>query len=766
MNQSFIRDLSECLDWIENGITMTPQERQERERLFAQSQSAAEQMKQYRELKKRHEREMRKMVSREGDSAMFSKVDERHRKVQCVVVISEKDSFMVGADIYGLYQITDKKLAQQLAREGQKILQRLSTIKLPTIAAVNGSALGGGCELAMACNYRWCINDSKVELGLPETQLGVLPGAGGTVRLPRLIGLEESLKIVLAGGSLRPEKAHRLGLVDELIDGKDRFENDHRFFNTMRTKIIRMVDNGPFPKPHEHTATWLESFWIGRYMMKRTARQNLDKLTRGNYPAQYAALESLIQGFKMDINDALKFEAEKFGEMASTQVSKNLMSIFFLRETAKKMSAHVPPGVRATSVKQLSVIGAGVMGSGIAQLLANKKFPVYMKDIKQDFVDKGLKQIKTHFNKKVEKKRLSPQAAQEKINLVKGGVEYTPIQNCQVIIEAAVENMKLKKAILQDCEKNTSEDTIFSTNTSTLSITELATVSKRPDKVVGFHFFNPVAVLPLVEIIRGEKTSDETVATMYQLALSLGKTPIIVNDGPGFLVNRILGIFLLEAMRMIQEKYNIEQIDKALKDFGLPMGAIRLMDEVGLDVASHSGDTLEVLGERFKKDAKGKENMKKMLDSGALGKKTGKGFFIYDENGKEKGLNPKLKKLAGYDHSRAKNVKPKTVVNRCVLLMINEAAYILDAKIAKDPETVDTGMIFGTGFAPFRGGLLSYADTVGAPQVVRRLEKLQKKYGDRFKPAPLLVKMAKNGEKFFPKRVVVGNQSKKPQSKL
>jgi len=720
------------------------------------------QLKRFKEMKKQRKEQLKK------SDVNVSNVDPRHTNVQCVVVLSEKESWMVGADIFGLYGITDGKLATQISREGQKVLQRLSELKIPTVAAINGTALGGGLELSMACKYRWCANDSSVQLGLPEIQLGVLPGAGGCVRLPRLIGLEEAMKLILAGGSMRPEKAHKLGLVDELIDSKDRFPDDHRFFKNVRNKVVKMVDGGSFPKSHEHSGGWLEEFWAGRYLMKRTAKQNLDKMTRGNYPAPYAALDVLLYGYKSSVPDALKYEAQRFGQLAETQVSKNLMSIFFLRENAKKMSTYIKnPNVKPMEVKRISVIGAGVMGSGIAQLFANKRTPVYLKDIKQEFVDKGLKQIRDAFEKQVTKKRSTPQSAEQKIGMVVGGIEYVPLGDCDVIIEAAVENMNLKKRILQDCEKNTPESTIFSTNTSTLSITELATVSKRPDKVVGMHFFNPATVLPLVEIIRGAKTSDETVATIYQLSLKLGKIPIVVNDGPGFLVNRILGIYLLEAMRMIQEKYNIEHIDTALKDFGMPMGAIRLIDEVGLDVASHSGDTLEVLGERFKKDDKGKENMKKMLESGSLGHKTGKGFFMYDKDGKMQGLNPRLKKLAGYDHSRAKNIKAKTVVNRCVLPMINEAAYILDEKIAKDAGTVDTGMVFGTGFAPFRGGLLAYADSLGVDQVVTRLQKLEKKYGNRFKPAPLLLRMAKNGEKFFPQRVNVGSKKgSSAQSKL
>lgn len=630
---------------------------------------------------------------------------------------------------------------------------------------MNGSALGGGLELAMACRYRWCLNSPSVELGLPEVQLGVLPGAGGCYRLPQLIGLEESMKIILAGGSMRPEKAFKLGLVDELFDGKDKYNGDNRFFNSIRNKIILYLDGGKLPAPKKHSGKWLEEFWIGRWLMKRTARQNLDKLTRGNYPASYVALDVIMNGYNANDEEALKYEAQRFGELAASQVSKNLMGIFFLREASKKIKTYIKSNVKPKPVNKIAIVGAGVMGSGIGVLFANKKIPVYLKDIKQEFVNKGLEHVSSHFNGLVQRKRLTPEVAQQKIKLVTGGVDYEGVKDCKVIIEAAVENMKLKKNILQDCENNTPEDTIFSTNTSTLSITELATVSKRPDKVVGFHFFNPAEKMPLVEIIRGEKTSDETVATMYQIALNLGKIPIVVNDGPGFLVNRVLGIYLLESMRMVQENYNVEQIDNALLEFGMPMGPARLFDEVGIDVAAHSGDTLEVLGERFKKDEAGKESMKKMLEAGFLGKKTGKGFFVY-KDGKPQGLNPKLKKYLGYDASRAKNVKSNQVINRCVLLMINEAAYILDEKIAKDPETVDTGMIFGTGFCPFRGGLLAYADSLGAEEIVKRLSKLEKKHGIRFKPAPLLVKMATNGKKFFPNRIVVKNEATKLKSKL
>jgi 3-hydroxyacyl-CoA dehydrogenase/enoyl-CoA hydratase/3-hydroxybutyryl-CoA epimerase len=376
---------------------------------------------------------------------------------------------------------------------------------------------------------------------------------------------------------------------------------------------------------------------------------------------------------------------------------------------------------------------------------------VYLKDIKDEFVQKGLSTVHNLFDNLVKRKKLTPEVADRRKKLVTGGTSYDGVANVDVIIEAAIERMDIKKQVLQECETKCGENTIFATNTSTLSITELATASKRPENVVGMHFFNPVHKMPLLEIIRGKETSEKTVATIYKLALKLGKIPIIVNDGPGFLVNRILGAYTLEAARMLKEGGDLAQIDNAILEFGLPMGPFRLLDEVGIDVAGHSSSTLESLGARFSTQDVGPV-MQKMVQQGYLGKKTGKGFYSY-KDGKSQGLEPSLANLVpGYNPSNSKKYPVKDIVDRCVLLMVNEAAYILDEKIAEKPEDVDTGMIFGTGFAPFRGGLLAYADARGIKDIVNRLQELQQKYGDRFKPAPLLVKMANENSKFYPNR--------------
>lgn len=417
--------------------------------------------------------------------------------------------------------------------------------------------------------------------------------------------------------------------MDYLVEYEDRFPGENRFFEEVRTIAGRMFDMPPGRKKDQQgkkrkahqsmTDHLLDSTWIGRQIVANQALKGLDRTTRGKYPASYRALESIMNSFKVPTSRALDFEALAFGGLAVSAEAKNLMSVFFLQEQAKKLdTARI--SAQPMSVQKVAVIGAGVMGSGIAHLYANRGFHVYMKDIKEEFVNKGLAFVADLFQKSVKRGRLTPEEAHERTDRVQGGTDYAPVSTCQIVIEAAVERMDLKKRVLQECEERFSSDrTIFATNTSTLSINELATASRRPENVIGCHYFNPVHKMPLVEIIRGRHTSDEAVATVYAMNLKLGKVPIVVNDGPGFLVNRILGIYMLEAGRLLKEGGNIKQIDDVILNFGMPMGPFRLLDEVGIDVATHSSETLQSLGERY---AVGEGlSLATLVQKGYLGKK-------------------------------------------------------------------------------------------------------------------------------------------------
>ncbi|KAF0972104.1 hypothetical protein FDP41_009800 [Naegleria fowleri] len=718
------------------------------------------------------------------------------KRIKTLLISSAKSVFCAGADINMMYPNLDEKLAEKAAKHGQDAMDRVASLTVPTISCIHGPALGGGFELCLATSYRLASEHKSTTIGLPEVMLGVIPGAGGTVRFGKLVGLQKSLEMILPGKTLSAVRAKKAGLVTTTIPYEDRFNGEFRFLAAARNYAgAKTVDkNPPIAKYEPQTLRdkLLEGNPIGRKFVAQMALKNLDKTTRGKYPAPYAALQSVFNATKPGMSNgrALLMERQLFGKMAVTAESKNLMAVFFMRENAKNWKRKFPKlgklkSVRKvtydpTMVKQpgsvapsIAVIGAGVMGSGIAQLFAHKNYPTFMKDIKPEFVKNGMNIVERIFmDDYVKKNRMSREEALFRIKLVSGGVEY-PTQassgnGIQVVIEAAVENMALKKKILQECENTLASangDVIFATNTSTLSINELASVSKRPDLVVGMHFFNPVHKMPLVEIIRGKKTSDETVATIYKLALDLGKIPIVCHDGPGFIVNRILGIYMTEAGRLINDGGEIQQIDKVMvEQFGMPMGPFRLLDEVGTDVAYHSGETLKVLGARFTETATGSSlfDLKKLVDAKLLGKKVGKGIFVYGEEAKKlkKGeINPELLQVfPGYDPKLRRKFAPEEIIDRCVLLMVNEACMILEEGVAETPQDIDVGMIFGTGFAPFRGGLLQYADSKGAKWIVKRLKDLDERYGangTRFKPSPLLLRMAENGERFYPDRPVV-----------
>eukprot|EP00668_Euglena_longa_P011273 GGOE01013664.1.p1 GENE.GGOE01013664.1~~GGOE01013664.1.p1 ORF type:complete len:785 (-),score=193.75 GGOE01013664.1:194-2521(-) len=698
-------------------------------------------------------------------------ITEEYQKGNCKVCIltSAKKRFCVGADITEFYGSTDKADLLQRLVAGKAAMKKLSTLPLPTLAAINGDALGGGLELALACDYRVVAASAKHNLGLPETMLGVVPGLGGTVRTPRLIGLQNALTYILPGKNMKPAKAKSMGLVDSLLEDEDRFEGENRFLGAVRLYAGTLADK---PKSSGiRKESWMDWFLartpVGRYVVTQQTLKTLEKTTKGRYPAPYKAFESIMTTVRMkDIDKALEVESQSFADMCVSAQCKSLMSLFFLQERCKKMDtqeAHFS-SQDAVDAKTIAVLGAGVMGSGIAHWAAKSKISCVMKDINDEAVQKGLKFVKGQFDSQLKSKKLDAEAHKALVARVKGTLNNADLKGCNVIIEAAVEVMEIKKKMVQELEAAGILDgkTIFATNTSALSINELASVSKYPECIVGMHFFNPVAKMPLIEVIKGEKTSRKAAATVYKLALDMGKFPVVVKDGPGFLVNRILGIYMSEAGQMLLQGADPVKVDKKILDFGMPMGPFRLLDEVGLDVGSKVGPTLNKgLGPRFV--------LNPVLDAMAktpnLGTKTGKGFYSYDAKGKQGELEKDtLKKYGALTGDEKFNYDE--VVDRCILAMVNEAARILEEKIAECPEDVDLGMVFGTGFAPFRGGLLSYADNRGIPEIVTALKKLTEKNGDRFTPASLLVQMAADKKVFFPHRPHVPMSESKPKPKV
>jgi 3-hydroxyacyl-CoA dehydrogenase / enoyl-CoA hydratase / 3-hydroxybutyryl-CoA epimerase len=653
-------------------------------------------------------------------------------KIKAVVVRSGKEgSFIAGANIDEIASITDPADGAAKAAMGQSVFTRLSSLKVPTVVAIDGVCLGGGTELALACTYRIASDRKETKIGLPEVQLGILPGFGGTTRLPRLVGLSNALPIMLTGKPVDARKAEKIGLVDEKVPAPILYERAAAMARSLASGIR------PAKKKRPMMTAALDSA-IGRKVVLSQARKQVMKETRGKYPAPLRILDILPEVLSSSIDDALKVEARGLGDLIVTDVSKNLIHVFRLSEATKKP----PVDAKPREVRQIAVLGAGVMGGGVAQLAAYRGFTVRMKDIKPDAIALGLRHAQQAFDKSVKRRRLDRREARRMMQRISPTLDYSGFGNVDLVIEAVVERMDVKKSVLRETEEKMNGG-VLTSNTSSLSITEMQSALRKPELFAGMHFFNPVERMPLVEIIRGAHTSDETIATVYAVARKLEKTPVLVGDGAGFLVNRILAPYLNEAGWMISEGVAIEEIDKALVDFGMPMGPVRLLDEVGLDVARHAGTSMfEAFGERMKPAP----TMEALEKTKRLGKKGGAGFYKY-ENEKETGVDESV--YAEIGSPARKTLSRDEIQTRAVYVMINEAARILEDRIVANPGDVDVGMIFGTGFPPFRGGLLKYADSIGAARIVETLERLAKEHGARFEPAPLLREKARTGSSFY-----------------
>ncbi|MDH3975991.1 MAG: 3-hydroxyacyl-CoA dehydrogenase NAD-binding domain-containing protein [Deltaproteobacteria bacterium] len=672
--------------------------------------------------------------------AHLADIEKRQDLHGLIVASGKKDIFIAGADISEIEGIKDPKKGKELAAKGQEVLGRLENLPFPVVAAIDGATLGGGMELALACHYRVITNRPKTVMGLPEVKLGIHPGFGGTQRLPRLIGIRNSLDIILTGKNIYPKKALRLGLADKMVPQE-----------YLMDQAIKTVEEKAKPSYKRPTGLRkkpalvdraLELTSYGRDFIFKKAEESVMKRTRGNYPSTLKAIQVMKEGLSLHLEGGLAIEASGLGEMAATGECKNLISVFYLQETLRK-ETFVGKDVETTPIDKAAVLGAGVMGGGIAQLFAEKDIPVRMKDINNDALGHGLKSAAHVFKGKLKKRIIDKGEFDRKMGNISTTLDYSGFDRAQIIVEAIVEKMEVKKAVFGECEGQVKDDTILASNTSSLSITEMATALKKPERFAGMHFFNPVHRMPLVEVIRGEKTSDETTATIVALSKKLGKTPVVVKDKEGFLVNRLLMPYLNEAVCMLEEGATIDEVDETLLNFGMPMGAFILLDEIGIDIAWHVAEILhKAFGERMKPAGL----MKSILDSGRLGRKNGKGYYSYDGK-KRKGADKSVYSLTGGKKGGA--LSSTTIIDRSVLLMLNEAALCLEEEIVARPEHVDGGMIFGTGFPPFRGGLLRYADSRGVKEIVNILEQFKEKYGERFEPAPLLKEMAKKGKSFY-----------------
>ena len=652
-----------------------------------------------------------------------------------VLVSGKADSFVAGADVNMLAKCTSAAEATALSRQGQIIFDQLENLSIPVVAAVHGACLGGGLELAMACHAIVCSDSPKTALGLPEVQLGLLPGGGGTQRLPKRVGIQKSLDMMLTGKQLRAKQALKAGLVSDVVPNSVLIVTAEKLALSGKVK--------PKARKLSLMDKMLEGNGVGRSILFSQATKTVLSKTKGNYPAPLKIIDCIRAGVEQAPSKGYQVEADHFGQLVMSDVSAQLRQLFFATTDMKKEQG--VEGVAPAKISNAAVLGGGLMGGGIAFVTATKaKLPVRIKDISHQGISYALKYGYDLLNKKVKRRFMRHSEMQSQLSLITGTTEYSGFNNVDIVVEAVFEDLTLKQNMVADIESHCKESTIFASNTSSLPIGQIAEKALRPENVIGLHYFSPVDKMPLAEIIAHDKTSDQTISTTVAFAKKQGKTPIVVKDKAGFYVNRILAPYMNEAAILLLEGCSIEALDKAMVKFGFPVGPMQLLDEVGIDVGSKIGPILQAeLGDRFAPP----EAFSKLIDDGRLGKKAKKGFYQYNTKSKKKLVDESVYSLLGLQASNTAVTDAQA--ERCVYMMLNEAARCLDEEIVRNARDGDIGAIFGIGFPPFLGGPFQYMDKIGAATVVSKLTQWQAEFGERFAPCDALVKMAEQGGKYY-----------------
>ncbi|WP_100145619.1 fatty acid oxidation complex subunit alpha FadJ [Shewanella carassii] len=671
-------------------------------------------------------------------SALLSEI-KADSSIKGLVIISGKpDSFVAGADISMLDACQSAADARELSSSGHKVFAELEGLKIPVVAAIHGACLGGGLELALACHLRLCSDDKKTMLGVPEVQLGLLPGGGGTQRLPRLVGITTALDMMLTGKQVRPKQALKMGLVDDMVPKSILLEAAVELALAGKAKRGKGKNNQPLMNK------LLESNGFGQKIIFDQARKQVARKTQGNYPAPDKIIDCVRVGMSQGIEAGLATEARHFGELVVTSESAALRSIFFATTEMKKETG--AEGAEPSPVHKAVVLGGGLMGGGIASVTTTKaKIPVRVKDISEQGLSNALGYAYKLLDKGVKRRHMTPAVRDKQMALMTTTTDYVGVKDADIVVEAVFEDLSLKHQMVRDIERECGEHTIFASNTSSLPIGQIAEAAARPENVIGLHYFSPVEKMPLVEVIAHDKTSPQTIATTVAFARKQGKTPIVVKDGAGFYVNRILALYMNEAAQLLLEGNSVESLDKALVKFGFPVGPITLLDEVGIDVGAKISPILEKeLGERFAAPSA----FDKLLADDRKGRKNAKGFYLYGPKaGKKKEVDKSVYQVLGI--APGVGAENANLAERCVVQMLNEAVRCLEEGIIASARDGDIGAIFGIGFPPFLGGPFHYIDTMGADQLLAKLERFQSRFGDRFAPSELLKTMAAEGRRFF-----------------
>ncbi|WP_342607311.1 fatty acid oxidation complex subunit alpha FadJ [Vibrio tritonius] len=664
---------------------------------------------------------------------ILAELEAQQSRVKGLVIYSAKDdNFVAGADVNMIDACSSASEAQAIAARGQQLFGRIEALPFPSVAAIHGTCLGGGLELALACDYRICSEENITVLGLPEVKLGLLPGSGGTQRLPRLIGLLPALEMILSGKTLVAKKALKLGVVDAIVAHSVLLDVAQRWLEHKR--VARQLP-------------WLErvlvkSNWIRHRVLEKAQAQAFKK-GRGNYPAVDAILDVIRQGSKAGFEKGLEAEAAKFGELVMTPESQALRKLFFATTQLKKEQQGKSSDGGLTHAL---VLGGGFMGAGISYVSAHKAgMHVRIKDIANQGVASALRYAYQRLQTQKKRGKLNQYQVRNIMSRLSGGTEFNTLDRCQLVIEAVFEDVALKQQMVQEVEALTQNNAnlVFASNTSSIPIHAIAAKAANPERIIGLHYFSPVDKMPLVEVVPHSTTSQDTIALAVSFARRQGKTPIVVKDSAGFYVNRILAPYMNEAAQLMMDGEPIDEIDQALVNFGFPVGPITLLDEVGIDIgAKVIPNLVENLGARFS----GPDIFEPLLASGRLGRKAGKGFYVYRQ-GERKEVDRKVYRMFGL--SSETHLTPKTISLRCLLPMLNEAARCLDEQVIASARDGDVGAIFGIGFPPFLGGPFSYMDRIGLPKVIDIMNRYSELYGARFAPYSGLLDRAGKGEKFY-----------------
>ena len=663
--------------------------------------------------------------------------------IQLVVFQSGKESgFLAGADVNAIAHIESASHAMRVIENGQTLFQRIEWLPIPTVAVIHGPCLGGGLEWALACDYRVARNNSSTKIGLPEIKLGLIPGWGGTQRLPRLIGLRHAMKMILTGKHLSATEADEIGLVDRAYR-PDEWEAG------LQESINQIVLNRFDASRNKSWRRRLEESWLGRSVLLRAASRSVASKSK-HYPALTSALRAIGQGFEKGPCGFL-CERDEFVDLLATPTCRHLLDLFFSRERARNVKTwsrgkDIP---RSAPIRRVGVIGAGAMGAGIAQLSAVRGFDVNVLEVNPSAVESGSQRIHKLIRDLAVRRGWNSDQERELKAKISIGCDESKLASCDLVVEAVIETMKVKRQVFQTLDQVVQPAAILASNTSSLSVSKMAAVTHREKQIAGLHFFNPVHRMELVEVVRADQTDDATINRLVAFVKALGKTPIVTSDSPGFLVNRVLFPYLGEAIRMVAEGIDAEQIDREIRRFGMPMGPLELLDQVGLDVAHHVAGTLQEILPDVEPVV---ERLAGLVESGHLGKKSGLGFYEY-----RKGRRGEAAKLTWDEHASSAADQPDdyledgltTIQRRLVYPMLSEAVKCHEEGVVAEPWAIDLAMVLGTGFAPHRGGPLHLIDSIGVHQVMGNLRRLRSAHGTRFAPPQRLVAMSALGHSFF-----------------